>query len=98
MASKSNFKPYLGVGLGYVQEIDLDGIGDSQNSYSQKNEFAYQLIAGSDYKIDNNFSLMADLRYLKSENITLEQEGGSAEIKDIDYDPITLTIGLKYQF
>ena len=81
-----------------MQEIDLDGIGGSESSYSQKNEFAYQLTIGSDYKINDNFSLIAAIKYLKANNITLEEEGGLNKIQNIDYDPITVAVGLKYQF
>ena len=41
---------------------------------------------------------MADIKYLKADNITLEEEGGSNKIQNIDYDPVTVAIGLKYQF
>lgn len=95
----SNLKPYLGFGLGYVQEIDLDlEKNGAEDSYSDNNNFAYQFIIGSEYKINNNFSFSSDLRYLRVDNIDLTQETGSAKIGNIDYNPITLSFGLNYYF
>lgn len=96
---QSKFKPYVGAGLGYVQEIDVDlENGGVEQSYSSDGEVAAQLIAGTSYALTKNFDLTADVRYVRAWDMDLEQENGSGKIKDIDYDPVTLSIGAVYKF
>jgi outer membrane protein W len=97
----SKFRPYVGAGLGYVQEIDIDlkNTGGAETSYSQDGEIAYQLIAGTSYGLTNNWDLTADIRYMRADGINLKTEsGGTAELRNVDYDPVSLTVGAVYKF
>lgn len=95
----SNFKPYLGAGLGFVEEIDMDlekaGV---ETSYSQEGEFAYQLIAGTSYELNDNWDLTADARYMRLRSIDLADEAGAGAIQGINYDPFSITLGALYKF
>jgi hypothetical protein len=74
----SKFRPYVGAGLGYVQEIDIDlkNVGGVETSYSQDGEIAYQLIAGTSYGLTENWDLTADVRYMRVDSINLKREAG----------------------
>lgn len=96
---KSKFRPYLGAGLGYVQEIDLDlEAGGVETSYSSDGEVAAQLIAGTAYELTKSWDLTADVRYVRAWGMDLKQENGTGQIKDIDYDPVSVTFGAVYKF
>lgn len=96
---KSKFRPYLGAGLGYVQEIDLDlEAGGVETSYSSDGEVAAQLIAGTSYALTKSWDLTADVRYVRAWGMDLKQENGTSQINDIDYDPVSVTFGAVYKF
>ena len=97
----SKFRPYFGAGLGYVQEIDFDlkNASGVETSYSQDGEIAYQLMAGTSYGLTENWDLTADVRYMRADSINLKREtGSSAELRNVDYDPVSLTVGVVYKF
>jgi len=95
----TKIRPYLGAGLGYVQEIDIDlESGGVERSYSQDGEFAYQLMAGITYPITEAIDFDAGLRYVRADSIKFERESGDGELRKVDYDPILFTIGLSYKF
>jgi outer membrane protein W len=99
MASK--FRPYLGAGIGFVEEIDIDlkAAGGAETSYSQSGKIAPQLIAGTSYALSKDWDLNADVRYMKVSGIDFKDEkGGVAKLKNVDYDPVTLTVGITYKF
>lgn len=95
--------PYIGAGLGWVQEIDIDikPIGGGvERSYSKSGEFAFQLIAGAEYAITPNWRLTADARWLRVGSVTLDNEvansGGKAG--PLDYNPFSVQVGIRYSF
>ena len=92
---ESKLRPYLGVGLGYVQEIDLDL---EAGSYSSGGEFATQFVAGTSYSLSKNWDLNADVRFVRASGMNLDKENGAGTIKGIDYNPITLSVGAVYKF
>ncbi len=95
--------PYLGGGLGWVQEIDFDikpaGSG-ANRSYSASNKFAFQLIAGIEYALTTNWRLTADTRWMRVGSVKMDNErgnsGGSAD--SLDYNPLSVQVGLRYSF
>ena len=92
---ESKLRPYLGAGLGYVEEIDLDL---EAGSYSSGGELATQLIAGTSYFLSNSWDLNADVRYVRASSMNLDQENGAGTIKGINYNHITLSVGAVYKF
>ena len=96
---QSKFRPYIGGGLGFIEEIDLDlEAGGTETSYSADGEFAAQLIAGTSYAINGNWDINADVRYVRAWGMDLKNEDGAGEIKDIDYDPVSVMAGVTYKF
>jgi outer membrane immunogenic protein len=88
-------------GLGWVEEIDIDAdvAGGRSTSYSADNELAYQIMAGIGYPLSENWTLSGELRYTRVNDVTFDEEGsGNGEIDNVDYDPISLLVGITYNF
>ena len=97
--AQTNLRPYIGGGLGYVEEIDVDlKSGGVERSYSKNSEMAYQFMAGATYPLTEKIDLDAGLRYVRVDNIKLKRESGSGELRNVDYDPLSLAVGLSYKF
>jgi outer membrane protein W len=96
----TKFRPYVGAGIGWVQEIDMDlqNAGGAETSYSSKNEFAGQIMAGVEYPIAQNWDFSTEVRYMNVSSINLKQENGAGRINDVDYDPFTVAVGVTYNF
>jgi outer membrane autotransporter protein len=94
-----NFRPYVGAGLGWVEEIDLDlETGGVETSYSGDGDIAWQLMAGLETDIADSWRLQGELRYTRISNVDLDQEGGAGAIDGLDYDAWTIGIGVVYDF
>ena len=93
------WSPYVGGGLSWIQEIDIDleqnGV---ETSLSGDGDIGYQLFAGADYKLDEQWSMGFELRYGSTTGIDLKGEGNDGRYKELDYQPTTLQIGLTYQY
>ncbi|MBX2881918.1 MAG: outer membrane beta-barrel protein [Granulosicoccus sp.] len=93
------FTPWLGGGLTWIQEIDLDSENsDGERSFSDSGSIGFQLMAGVDYDLTERLYLTGELRYSSLRSIDLSEEGGSGQVTDIDYQPATLGIGIGYRF
>lgn len=96
----TKIRPYLGAGIGWVEEIDMDlqNAGGTETSYSSENEFAGQIMAGIEYPIAQNWDFSSEIRYTNVSNINLKQENGNGRINNVDYDPVTVAVGVTYNF
>ncbi|MEM1436356.1 MAG: porin family protein [Pseudomonadota bacterium] len=91
-------RTYLGLGLVYVQEIDIDfELSPDEVSYSDS-EFGVQLIGGAAYRLSDRWELLTDLRYLPLGSISLDGERSADGSVDADYDHWSLNVGLRYRF
>lgn len=95
--------PYVGAGIGWVQEIDIDlapAAGAAERGYSAGSKVAFQLIAGGEYALTPRWSLAADARWLRVGSVRLDNEegnpGGSAGA--LSYKPFSVQVGLRYRF
>lgn len=92
-------RPYVGAGVGWIQEIDLDlERSGSETSYSSDGDIAWQLMAGLETPLDKNWRLQGEMRYTRVAGVDLEQEGGSDRITDLDYDAWAVGVGVIYDF
>jgi opacity protein-like surface antigen len=92
-------RPFVGAGLGWVQEIDLDlESGGSETSYSGDGDIAWQLMAGMETDLAEGWRLQGELRYSRVSGIDLDEEGGAGRISDLDYDAWSVNVGLIYDF
>ena len=88
--------PYVGAGLAYVTEIDLD-VSDSvaAGEYNDTGIFAYQVMIGADYAISDRWSLNGELRYFDAGSQTLTGDSGTLSA---DYDSVDLILGATLRF
>lgn len=96
----STWRPYIGMGLVRVEEVDIDLlVNGNEQSFSASGDTGFQAMAGLEYRLNDALSIDTEFRYMNVSGITLEAEEGSVgTFTDIDYQPLTLQIGLKYQF
>jgi OOP family OmpA-OmpF porin len=90
-------KPYLGVGLGFLQEVDsdLEFAGGGKLEDLEDRRFAWQGLAGITYPLSSNFELFGEVRYLDASNVDLEKSGASVSA---DYRTTSALAGLTYRF
>lgn len=92
-------RPYVGAGIGWVQEIDLDlESGGVETSYSADGDIAWQLMVGAETEVARNWRVQGELRYTRVAGVDLEQEGGPGRVTDLDYDAWTIGLGVTYDF
>lgn len=97
--SSNNWHPYLGAGLSWVQEIDIDlEMAGSELSYSGDSDNGFQIFAGIDYEVNSRWSVLGEVRYSSISDVELSGENTTGRFSGLDYNPVSLQIGLKYRF
>jgi len=92
-------RPFIGGGIGWVQEIDLDlESGGVETSYTGDGDIAWQLMAGAEAQLTEQWRLQGEFRYSSVAGVDLEEEGGGGRIKDLDYDHWTVGLAVVYDF
>lgn len=93
------WQPYLGLGLGWIQEIDLDleqnGI---EQSLSNSGNLTYQGFVGVEYNWSAAWSFHTELRHAGAKSGTLENELSKERFGSLNYKPFTWQVGAKYRF
>lgn len=96
-AGNGRLKPYVGLGLGYVTEIDFDVTsGANAGEYSDRGLLAGQAMLGADYALSDSLSLFGELRYFTTETPNLSGIGGAT--LRADYNTLDLIAGLSFKF
>ena len=91
-------KLYCGLGLGLMQEVDIDmTISGAEQEFSDNWVPAAQLILGAAYPINQTFSATAEVRYHFASSPSLEASNGGAGLK-ADYSGYSALLGLRYSF
>ncbi len=97
--TQGNWQPYVGAGLMYGQEIDIDfEVNGTEQSYTGDGDLGFQIMTGVKYLINDSWSLNGEIRYGRFSSVDLSGEGTTGQINDLDYDPVTLGLGLQYNF
>lgn len=89
-------KPYLGLGIGWIQEIDVDlEQDDIELSYSGDGEYGWQIFLGLEKPLTSRIDASAELRYAVFDDISLSgEEGAIGRFNSLDYNHVTLQLGL----
>jgi len=83
----------------WLQEVDLDSeSSEGERSFSDSSSVGLQLLAGVDYDLSDQLYFTSEIRYANHTGIDLEEEGGSGRVTDIDYQPVTLGLGIGWRF
>ena len=93
------WQPYIGIGVGFFEEVDIDlESGGVERSFSGDGETSLQFMLGVEYPISPKLDVSAELRYSSATDLSLSGEGIDGQFEGLDYDPLTVQIGLKYRF
>jgi len=85
---------YLGAGLGWVQEVDIDFESGEEISF-ESDDFGYQLIGGLRWEITPRWSLDFEYRTFTASDVRMTNESGSVTS---DYQPVSLGFAVGYSF
>lgn len=97
--AKGKWQPYIGAGLMFSQEVDIDlEINGVELSYTSDGDTGFQVMGGVTYSINNSWSLNGEVRYGSFSGIDLTGEGNIGQINGLDYDPLTIGMGIQYNF
>ena len=92
-----SFRPYVGAGLGWVQEVDIDFEENGEEISFETDDFGFQVMAGLLWDLGDRWSFDVQARYLIVSDLELEAEEGSGLVT-ADYEPLSLLAGISYRF
>ena len=94
------WRPFVGAGLVWVQEVDIDLESQEQEfSYSASGDLGFQVLGGVIYRLNDALDLEAALRYTAISGIDLEPEQrAQGDFSNLEYKPISAQLALKYRF
>ncbi len=98
--SEGSWTPYVGVGVGWVQEIDFDiNAGATERAWSKQGDIGVQLIGGVEFPLADAWSLTADVRLLRLGKHELSaEEGVTGRLAKPAYNPLSVQIGVRRRF
>lgn len=96
--TNSRFKPYLGLGLSLIQEIDLDLDNGMDTSFSDSGNFGFQGLAGLDFNLTNRWALNCEAKYVTFSEFDMNSESNNSKLNNLKYNPFIFNIGIKYRF
>jgi outer membrane protein W len=93
-------RPFVGAGVGYVTEIDMDlSRGGSEQEYSRRGGLATQAIVGGEVDLSDRWSVSADLRWTQMGSGTFKSTNPDASLGGKPkYQPTSLNVGVTYRF
>jgi opacity protein-like surface antigen len=94
-------KPYVGGGVGFTSMTTtlLDAGGNSllDDNAGNSSSFAYQWMAGLNYKFNNNLDLYGEYRFLDVDSFRLDSSADSVT-GNFDYSAASIGAGLRLKF
>ena len=92
-----NWSPYVGLGLGFLQEIDSDVqlTGVSAQKDLEDQTFAWQAMVGAEIPINQGWRFYGEGRFMSAPSADLSNSNGSYSV---DYNNLSLIFGIGYQF
>lgn len=92
------FTPFVGAGLGFLQEADVDAkVGGVEQEYDDNWIFAAQVFAGVNYGVNATWSVFLETRYHHAGEVELKSSAGGAPVK-ADYNGLSGLAGVRYTF
>jgi opacity protein-like surface antigen len=93
--SDRELRIYLGAGVGWIQEVDIDFESEAGEISYETDEIAYQMMAGLRWGFAERWALDFEYRLLKASDVKMTSRTGSVTS---DYEPVTLGFALSYSF
>ncbi|MFK7965900.1 MAG: porin family protein [Burkholderiaceae bacterium] len=92
-AGNGRWDPYVGAGLLWGQEIDIDLEQDGiEQSFDGQGDIGVQVLAGLNYRLSEAWTIGGEFRYGKTSGIDL------GPIRGLNYSPTTLQLTMSYRF
>lgn len=100
VSPSGGWTPYVGAGLGWVQEIDFDlNSGSTERAWSTQGRLGVQMIGGTEIPLGKDWRLAADIRVLRVGGVTLPAEQGvTGSLAKPKYNPVSVQLGLRRMF
>jgi opacity protein-like surface antigen len=92
-----SWSPYIGLGVGFLQEIDSDVelVGFNDQKDLEDSVFAWQAMVGAEVPIDDSWRFYGEGRFMSAPSPELSNSNGSYSV---DYNNLSLIFGIGYQF
>jgi opacity protein-like surface antigen len=95
----SNWRPFVGIGLAWMQEVDLDLAENPVNGSYSGDGAAWQLMGGVSWSVSDRWGIDFEARYLDAGNVTMDAErgplGGTIQA---DYSVFEVTAEASWRF
>jgi len=100
VGAAGSWTPYVGAGIGWVQEIDFDlNSGNTERAWSRQGQVGLQLIGGVEVPLGKAWRMVADIRMLQLGKVELPaEEGVTGRLAKPRYDPVSVQVGLRRVF
>ena len=102
LPASGTWQPHIGAGIGWLQEVDIDlEANGTERSYSGEGALGVNLIAGLSVPLTANWSLSAEARWTRFEQVDLDAETATVagqRLNGLEYAPLSLQLGLSYRF
>ena len=100
-ATSSAFVPYLGAGVGMAKvkfdDFGVNAISDVLND--SESQFAYQFMAGGEYRFTENWGLFAEYRYFATEDVDVNTSTATGGVSNsIAYKTNNILVGARFRF
>ncbi len=98
LLGSERYRTYVGAGLAFIQEVDIDFDIDGAEISFETDNVAPQLQAGIRYDAGERWFVDVGIRYLLGSGITLERPDNSGQTITADYDPLSVSLGVGFRF
>lgn len=96
--SFASLRPYVGVGIGYAQEIDSDQSINGAPVEFSGSKAAYQLLAGVNWHYRSRWTAGLGIRYTDAGTVELKSSRGGIGPLRAKYDALAIVASLGYRF
>lgn len=90
-------RPYAGLGLGVVQEVDLDLIGLVNEEFSVSGEFAFQWLVGLQRRLGRSGLIFLEGRAIAADELKMNSSSSARFVK-VQYETWSMLAGLRFSF
>lgn len=93
--SDRSFLVYVGAGLSWIQEVDIDLERDGQNVEFETDDSGFQWMAGVTWRFSPRWDSGFEIRGFDVSDIEMESDAGFVRS---NYAPVNLSLSLSYRF
>lgn len=96
--SAGRIRPYVGAGIGVIQEVDMDiSGGAAAGEYSDSGSIAFQGLVGLAWDVSDSWRLSLEGRYMTAGMQNLDRSGGPG-VLSARYETFDALAGVSYRF